>query len=225
MKAGTTPTSQPVKAGGGAGAVGGAKPDRKQHREKKARRLSVAATSTDEDVQLTQDAQKRSAVFNSMVTRYWKLLMNEGNGECIDYDVYSRMHTRIAKTLMGAGNFDVTAALETAREDWDHDVVDAADMSLEKLQASLFELAELWIEHLMEHLGTQIDVRHITTEQLCLFLTLVLDNISTPRCYFEDMGLVDLLMEGAEKSLMDLYTAETEKPDEVRVSQTRAVGV
>ena len=91
----------------------------------------------------------------------------------------------------------------------------------EKLQASLFELAQLWIEHL----GTQIDVRHITTEQLCLFLTLVLDNISTPRCYFEDMGLVDLLMEGAEKSLMDLYTAETEKPDEVRVSQTRAVGV
>ena len=98
---------------------------------------------------------------------------------------------------------------------------DAADMSLEKLQASLFELAQLWIEHL----GTQIDVKHITTEQLCLFLTLVLDNISTPRCYFEDMGLVDLLMEGAEKSLMDLYTAETEKPDEVRVSQTRAVGV
>ena len=225
FEAGTTPTAQPVKAGGGAGAVGGAKPERKQRRGKKARRLSVAATSTDEDVQLTQDAQKRSAVFNSMVTRYWKLLMNEGNGECIDYDVYSRMHTRIAKTLMGAGNFDVTAALKTASEDWDHDVVDAADMSLEKLQASLFELAELWIEHLMEHLGTQIDVRHITTEQLCLFLTLVLDNISTPRCYFEDMGLVDLLMEGAEKSLMDLYTAETEKPDEVRVSQTRAVGV
>ena len=225
VEAGTTPTAQPVKAGGGAGAVGGAKPERKQRRGKKARRLSVAAMSTDEDVQLTKDAQKRSAVFNSMVTRYWKLLMNEGNGECIDYDVYSRMHTRIAKTLMGAGNFDVTAALKTASEDWDHDVVDAADMSLEKLQASLFELAELWIEHLMEHLGTQIDVRHITTEQLCLFLTLVLDNISTPRCYFEDMGLVDLLMEGAEKSLMDLYTAETEKPDEVRVSQTRAVGV
>ena len=225
FEAGTTPTAQPVKAGGGAGAVGGAKPERKQRRGKKARRLSVAAMSTDEDVQLTQDAQKRSAVFNSMVTRYWKLLMNEGNGECIDYDVYSRLHTRIAKTLMGAGNFDVTAALKTASEDWDHDVVDAADMSLEKLQASLFELAELWIEHLMEHLGTQIDVRHITTEQLCLFLTLVLDNISTPHCYFEDIGLVDLLMEGAEKSLMDLYTAETEKPDEVRVSQTRAVGV
>ena len=221
VEAGTTPTAQPVKAGGGAGAVGGAKPERKQRRGKKARRLSVAAMSTDEDVQLTKDAQKRSAVFNSMVTRYWKLLMNEGNGECIDYDVYSRMHTRIAKTLMGAGNFDVTAALKTASEDWDHDVVDAADMSLEKLQASLFELAQLWIEHL----GTQIDVKHITTEQLCLFLTLVLDNISTPRCYFEDMGLVDLLMEGAEKSLMDLYTAETEKPDEVRVSQTRAVGV